>query len=302
MQEQTQEQTQPQGQTQRRTRQRKRRQGRRPGRNAPPRLLVATALVALLTACGGAGGRGGGSGADSPDLPVAGTHWTIGAVTSDGVRSAAPDGARIDFGTDGTARGSTGCNAFASDVVLSGDTLTVSARDKSETACPEDAVRFETVWTKAFAGPLRGTLKGPRLTLTAPDGRYVLELTAEPAAPLRGTTWRIDGLVSGATVSSLPGDSGTKARLVIGEDGRVTGNLGCNNFSATARTAGGTLTVEGPVATTRMMCTGLRMRLETRLYELLGGPLTYRLDHRVLTLTDASGEGLTATAAKPGDR
>ncbi|MFJ9430632.1 META domain-containing protein [Streptomyces sp. NPDC101490] len=295
-----------QKQTQRQKRQQKRPHERKPGRNAPPRLLVATALVALLTACGGAGGRGSGpgsgSGADTPDLPVAGTHWTIGAVTSDGVRSAAPDGARIDFGTDGTARGSTGCNAFASEVVLRGDTLTVSAREKSEKACPEDAVRFETVWTKAFTGPLRGTLKGQRLTLTAPDGRHVLELTAEPAAPLRGTTWRIDGLVSGATVSSLPGDSGAKARLVFGEDGRVTGNLGCNNFSATVRTDGGTLTVEGPMATTRMMCADPQMRLETRLYELLDGPLTYRLDHRALTLTDASGEGLTATAAQPGDR
>lgn len=60
---------------------------------------------------------------------------------------------------------------------------------------------------------------------------------------------------------------------------------------------GRTLTIEGPAATTRMMCTGPQMQLETKLYELLDGPLTYRLDHRSLTLTNASGEGLSATAA-----
>lgn len=46
-----------------------------------------------------------------------------------------------------------------------------------------------------------------------------------------------------------------------------------------------------------MMCTGPQMQLETQLYELLDGPLTYRLDHRTLTLTDAGGKGLGAKAA-----
>ncbi|MFE5548675.1 META domain-containing protein [Streptomyces sp. NPDC056534] len=265
----------------------------------------AAALALFLAACGtegGSSGSGPGSGSDSlaPDLVVAGTHWTIGAVTVDGRRSAAPDGARVDFGADGRARGNSGCNTFGATVAVKGDTLTVSPQEITEMGCPGDRQRFEADLVKAFTGPLKGRQKGEALTLTSPDGRNGLELAAEPDVPLRGTTWKIDGLVSGGTASSLAPGTGGKARLVIGADGRVSGNLGCNNFGATARVEGKKLMVEGPAATTRMMCTGTQMQLETQLYEILDGPLTYRLDHRTLTLTDARGEGLTATAAPAG--
>ncbi|MFF0555956.1 META domain-containing protein [Streptomyces sp. NPDC004266] len=266
------------------------------------RALAVLVPLLLLTACGTGGGEGGGAGAGEPDLPVAGTHWTVDAVTVDGRRSAAPDGARVDF-EDGRARGNSGCNTFDAGVVVRGDTLTVSQDGVTEIGCPADRQRFEKELLKAFSGPLKGTLKGAGLRLASADGRNGVELTAEEEAPLRGTTWKVDGLVSGSgdgdTASSLPAGSGTKARFVVGADGRITGNLGCNDFSATARVdeKARTLTVEGPAATTRMMCTSPQMKLETKLYELLDGPLGYRLNHRTLTLTDASGEGLTATAA-----
>ncbi|MFJ7987898.1 META domain-containing protein [Streptomyces sp. NPDC096351] len=265
----------------------------------------AAAVALFLAACGtegGSSGSGPGSGSDSlaPDLVVAGTHWTIGAVTVDGRRSAAPDGARVEFGTDGRAGGNSGCNSFGATVAVKGDTLTVSPKEITKIGCPEDLARFEKDLVKAFDGRLKGRQQGETLTLASADGRNGLELTAETALPLRGTTWKIDGLVSGGTASSLTPGTGGKARLVIGADGRISGNLGCNDFGATARVEGKKLTVEGPAATTRMMCTGTQMQLETQLYEILDGPLTYRLDHRKLTLTDARGEGLTATAAPVG--
>ncbi|WP_370413956.1 META domain-containing protein [Streptomyces fradiae] len=274
-----------------------------------PRVLAGTAgtafalLLLSLSACGTGQGTGPGAAAGSPDLPVAGTSWTIAAATVDGVRSVAPAGAQLDFEKNGQAHGTSGCNGFGADVAVKGDTLTVSPGPVTAIGCPDDRQRFETALLKAFTGELKGKQSGTSLVLASADGRNSVELTAEPDAPLLGTTWKVDGLVSGGddgegTASSLPAGSGTKARLVLGADGRATGNLGCNNFSAAVRVdeKARTLTVEGPAATTRMICTGPQMALETRLYELLDGPLSYRLNHRTLTLTDASGEGLTATA------
>ncbi|MBB4982604.1 MULTISPECIES: META domain-containing protein [Streptomyces] len=260
-----------------------------------PRAHAVLVPLLLLTACGTGGGAG--SGAGEPDLPVAGTYWTVDAVTVDGVRSVAPDGARVDFGEKDFVGGNAGCNTFGAPVLLRGDTLTVTQAEVTGMACSGDRGRFETEFLKVFSGPLKGTMKGDGLRLASADGRNSVELTTESAVPLRGTTWKIDGLVSKDTASSLPAGSGAKARFTVGADGRVTGNLGCNNFSAHARVdeKARTLTVEGPAATTRMICTPPQMTLETRLYELLDGPLTYRLNHRTLTLTDASGEGLTAT-------
>ncbi|MFC8289889.1 META domain-containing protein [Streptomyces sp. NPDC057242] len=265
-------------------------------------VLVPLLPALLLTACGTEGGQGSGSGAGtvSPDLPLTGTHWTVDEVTVDGSASDAPRDARVAFGKDGRVTGSGGCNTFNATVAVKGDTLTASPGPMTEIACSDDRMRFEKELVEAFSGELKGTLKNDTLTLTSPDGRNVLALTAERPVPLRGTAWKVDGLLSGKTASSLPAGSEGKARIVLGEDGKVTGNLGCNNFSATAKTDGTTLTVEGPAATTRMMCTGPQMKLETKLYELLDGPLTYRVDHRTLTLTDASGEGLTATAEPAG--
>ncbi|SEC91724.1 META domain-containing protein [Streptomyces sp. TLI_105] len=263
-----------------------------------PRALVVLVPLLLLTACGTEGGAGSGAGAGEPDLPVAGTHWTVDAVTVDGVRSVAPGGAHVDFEKDGDAGGNGGCNTFGARVQVRGDTLTVGPTEVTGMACSGDRGRFETEFLKVFSGALKGTTKGDGLRLASADGRNSVELTAEEEVPLRGTTWKVDGLVSGGTASSLPAGSGTKARIVLGADGRATGNLGCNNFSAAVRVdeKARTLTVEGPAATTRMICTPPQMTLETRLYELLDGPLTYRLNHRTLTLTDASGEGFTATA------
>ncbi|MFE0641069.1 META domain-containing protein [Streptomyces sp. NPDC058877] len=266
----------------------------------PRARAVLLPLLLLLSACGTEGGAGSAGGdLASPDLPVVGTHWTVDAVTVDGRRSVAPAGARIDV-EEGRVRGNSGCNAFGGSVAVRGDVLTVSSVEATEIGCSAERQRFEAELLKAFSGPLKGSLKGGALRLASPDGRNELELTAEPAAPLTGTTWKIDGLLSGdgETVSSLPADSGAKAKLVVGADGRVTGNLGCNDFSASVRIDGAarTLTVEGPAATTRMICTGPQMELETKLYELLDGPLDYRLNHRTLTLTDGSGRGLTATA------
>ncbi|MEU5214605.1 META domain-containing protein [Streptomyces sp. NPDC020807] len=262
-------------------------------------LAALVPLALLLAACGTESGSGAApAGTLDPGLSVAGTHWTVDAVTVDGRRSTAPagGGAGVAFGEDGKARGNTGCNRFGATVAVDGDTLTVTREEITAIGCSGDRQRFEEAFVAAFSGPLKGTVKGERLTLVSADGTKGLDLTAEPDAPLRGTTWKIDSLVSGDTASSLPEGSGAKAKFTIGEDGRVSGNLGCNNFSAAARVDGTTLTIDGPAATTRMICTPPQMELETRLYELLDGPLTYRLNHRTLTLTDGSGAGLGAGA------
>ncbi|MGO4635513.1 META domain-containing protein [Streptomyces sp. 2RAF24] len=260
-----------------------------------PRVFAALVPLLFLAACGSQQGAGPGAGTVTPGLPVEGTDWTIGAVTVDGARSAAPPGARVAFTEDGRARGNSGCNTFGAAVAVDGTTLTVAPSEVTEIGCPADLHRFETALLKAFDGRLKGELKGKELTLTSPDGRRVVELTAEPDAPLVGTTWTVDALLSGKTAASLPAGSEGKAKLTFGKDGRLTGSLGCNRVTAPARISGGTITL-GAIATTRMICTGPQMDLETKLYEALDGPLGYRLDHRTLTVTDADGQGFTATA------
>ncbi|MFF5974839.1 META domain-containing protein [Streptomyces sp. NPDC012769] len=265
-----------------------------------PRTLTAVLTVsalALLTACGTEAGTGPGAGGDpdTPDLPVAGSHWTIAAVTVDGTRSVAPPGARLEIEKNGRARGNTGCNNFGAAVAVNGDTLTVSTHEVTMIGCPADRDRFERALLRAFTGRLTGKLQEEGLTLASSDGRNTLELVTETGASLAGPTWTVDALLTGDTSASLPAGSEGKAKLAFGKDGRLSGSLGCNRVSAPAKITEKTITL-GAIAATRMICTGPQMELETKLYEALDGPLTYRVDHRTLTVTDADGQGFTARA------
>lgn len=265
-----------------------------------PRTTAAAALVPLLglalAACGTERGTAGpGAGTLAPDLPVTGVHWSFDSVTVDGRKTQAPAGAHVEIDEGGRAKGNSGCNHFGGAVALDGDTLKVSLGETTEMGCPADLRNFETTLHKAFSGTLKGKLDGERLTLTAPDGSTTLVLTSEPPAPLNGTTWTVDSLLSGQSAASLPAGSEGKAHFVIDKDGKVRGSLGCNRFSTTAEFSGRTVTF-GEITTTRMMCTGPEMELETQLYEVFGGSATYELRHRALSMTNAEGKGFGATA------
>ncbi|MEU6877745.1 META domain-containing protein [Streptomyces sp. NPDC046712] len=268
-----------------------------------PRITAATTAVAsllLLAACGTEkAGSDPGAGTVSPDLPVTGVHWSVDSLTVDGRKTPAPAGTFVEIDKTGRAKGNSGCNHFGGTVAVEGDTLKVALGETTEMAC--EAMDFERAFHKAFTGSLKAKLTGDSLTLTAPDGATSLALSSEPPAPLNGTTWTVDSLLSGDTATSLPKGSEGKAHFVIDKDGRVGGNLGCNRFTASAKVTEKTLTVTGPVATTRMICSGPQMDLETKLYELLDGPLSYELRHRTLTLTGADGEGFAATAKPTAD-
>ncbi|MGW6568506.1 META domain-containing protein [Streptomyces sp. NPDC054975] len=262
------------------------------------RTTAATAVLAslvVLSACGTQkSGSDPGAGTVAPDVPVTGAHWSFDTVTVAGKESKAPDGAHIEIATNGQASGNSGCNGFGAEVSVQGDTVTVKQGQGTEMACPGERGAFEAVLQKALAGSMKARLDGDRLTLTSPDGKNVVALTSEPPAPLQGTTWTVDSLLSGGTAASVPKGSEGKATFVIDKDGKVRGNLGCNRFTATAKVTAKTLTVTGPVVTTRMICSSAQMELETKLHELLDGPLSYELRHRTVSLTGPDGEGFAA--------
>ncbi|MFF8610091.1 META domain-containing protein [Streptomyces sp. NPDC015346] len=267
-----------------------------------PRITTAATVLAsllALAACGTekAGDRPG-SDTLAPDVPVTGVHWSFDSVTVAGKTTPAPAGAHVEIGKDGRAKGNSGCNHFGAAVAVNGDTLTVSMAETTEMGCPADLAGFETTLHKAFSGPLKAKLDGDRLTLTAPDGRTTVALTSEPAAPLNGTTWTVDSLLSGESAASLPQGSEGKAHFVIDKNGKVRGSLGCNRFSTTAKVSGRTIDF-GEITTTRMMCSGPEMKLETELYEVFGGSVTYELRHRGLSLTTPDGKGFAAVAKSP---
>lgn len=263
--------------------------------------IPVTALAILaLAACGTESGSGSGAGGDgdgsvTTDLPLTGVHWSVDSVTVDGKKSAAPDGAHVEITSKGRAQGNYGCNHFGADVKVDGDTITVSPGEMTEMGCAKDIQGFENALRTAFSGKLKAKIADEKLTLTTEKGDSIA-LTSERPAPLVGTKWTVNSLLSGETASSLPPGTEKNAYLTFGKDGSVRGGLGCNTFTSTAKISGSTITFDR-LATTRRMCAGTAMTLENHLRGVLDGKVTYKLQHRGLTLTAADGKGLAATAA-----
>ncbi|MCX4824147.1 META domain-containing protein [Streptomyces sp. NBC_01142] len=261
--------------------------------------VTALALLALA-ACGTESGSGSGDGGDgggsvTTDLPVTGVHWSVDSVTVDGRKSAAPAGANVEITTKGRAQGNYGCNHFGADVDVKGDTITVGPGEMTEMGCAKKIQGFEDALRAAFSGKLKARLTDGKLTLTTEKGDAIA-LTAERPSPLVGTKWSVNSLLSDETATSLPAGTEKKAHLTFGKDGAVRGNLGCNNFTSTAKVSGSSVTF-GRIASTRKLCPGPEMDLEREVLKVLKGTVTYELQHRGLSLTAANGKGLAAMAA-----
>ena len=194
-----------------------------------------------------------------------------------------------EFGADA------GCNLLGGGYRLFEGRLEVGQLSTTEMGC--DPARHEQdEWLAAFLGtrPLV-TLDGPNLKLQT--GATTIELldreVAQPDRPLVGTTWLLDGLVSGEAVSSVP--AGVQASLVIQPGGGVMLQAGCNQGSAQAAVGEGTVELSG-IALTRMACPGPQSDVERAVLEVLGaGPLQYEIEAGRLTL-NAGEQGLVFRA------
>ena len=76
---------------------------------------------------------------------------------------------------------------------------------------------------------------------------------ANPDLPLEGTTWNVEGLITGDAVS-IAARRRPRADGCVLEDGTVTVDTGCNTGTGGYELGDGEITF-GPIATTRMACT-----------------------------------------------
>jgi heat shock protein HslJ len=107
----------------------------------------------------------------------------------------------------------------------------------------------------------------------------------EPAGPaLEGTTWNLTSIPS----AEIPGDAVPSALF---QDGKVSGNGGCNTYGGSYETSGEDLTF-GPIASTMMACEPPQMELETAYLAALGQTASYAIDGEELALSDADGHEL----------
>lgn len=262
-------------------------------------LAAATAalFVPFVAACGseqagaGAGADAGRASAGSAtagtrEQSLTGIRWNVDSVTVDGTTHRATSDAYMILTEGGGVEGSYGCNSFRGDTALEGDRVRLDGLKSTAVACDGPGRDFEHALLNAFTdGSPRAEVKDGRLTLTSEDGDTVRFSEGGEDTPLYGTKWRI-----------VSPDSAGRAHLTFDEkESTVFGSLGCNQVNADATVRDGHITVGTPV-TTRMVCEDSLMKTEKRLLRLFDATLSYRVDHRTMTLTSENGTTVHAFA------
>ena len=109
---------------------------------------------------------------------------------------------------------------------------------------------------------------------------------------LMGRTWIVQD-IEGTGALAEP-----QAVLVFAANGRFRGHTGCNAMMGQVRLSGDTITIPGPVGTTRMACTNDgAMDQERRFTETLARAARWAMDGEKLHIYDANNKPILQFAA-----
>ncbi|WP_146078070.1 META domain-containing protein [Subtercola sp. Z020] len=185
---------------------------------------------------------------DAPQYTPATTSTLPGTwIVADTYNS--PDQPFLTFEHDGTWTGSDGCNgAEGTWSMTSAGVLTTTAGPTTQIYCDGEQLPFYLIDSES------ARFDGTDLTLVGHDGSDLVKVhkrASTEKAVARGTT-----VVVGLWTNTEPGRE-RLLRLTMNDDGTVSGNDGCNNFTTTWRFAEDGSVSFGKLAITGRTCEGV---------------------------------------------
>ena len=234
---------------------------------------------------------------------VEGTLWTLASYLSGEGKTIAvlPETEVTIELKDGQSSGSGGCNKYFGAYAADGSSLTFGVMGSTMMACLPPVSDQEIQYLSALSTAASYEIVDGKLQMASGEGEIVLTYAVLEPMPLAGTTWRLTGYNNGkgGFASVL---SGSEVLALFGDDGRVTGSAGCNNYFASYEVAGETLLV-GPAGSTRMMCAEPEgvMDQEAAYLATLGSAATYQIKGDSLQVWDADGSRMLSYEAVTED-
>jgi heat shock protein HslJ len=162
----------------------------------------------------------------------------------------------------------------------------------SEQVCPSITTTYEM---RVLMRDGSTTIREVTINVTpaAPTATPVPAPTATPAPapdPLAGTRWEVVNYNNGrgAVVTLVPD---TRISMDFGTDGQVTGRAGCNNYFASYRASGASITI-GPPGSTSMLCAEPEgvMDQEAEFLAALQSAATFHIDGNMLEMRSAADQ------------
>ena len=200
----------------------------------------------------------------------------------------------ITFGEDGQVSGNAGCNAFTGSYQIDGNRMTFGQLVTTRKMCskPEGVMETEQAFLKNLSHVTTFSVMGDTLTLYDKHGDRLLVFLPAETLSLTATPWRLQSFNNGkggmATTLST-----SKVTALFSEDGQVSGNAGCNDYSGPYQVEDDKITI-GPLVATEMYCQEPADVMETEQIFLknLGNSASFTISHGELTLFDKEGSRL----------
>ncbi len=267
--------------------------------------VIAAAVLAVLLA-NGCFAEG-----DTPNGGLVGTEWRVSSIGGAATIAGAPP--TMAFGSDGSVRGTTGCNTYSATFLTDHEHLHIGALASTAIGCDaaraaqeaafEAALAGATTWRQADDASLHmtgaaelvaippaadGPSSGPSASAAAASGSGPAG-SAAAITDLGGTTWLLVQLGTTTDLALVVPDIG------FAEDGTVSGFAGCNTFTGSYTVTGSALSL-GPLATTKIGCPGPASAVETDVLAGLAGVRAWSVgaDGRLVL------DGTTRLTFRPG--
>jgi heat shock protein HslJ/uncharacterized protein YraI len=223
----------------------------------------------------------------APSSGLSGTSWNL--TTLNGDLPIQGSAITLNFGADGIASGTDGCNQYSMGFAQDGNSLTFAQPGASTMmACQADIMQQASAYMLALATTTTFSANARQLTLQ--DGGQILATFAASSQNLSGTSWHVTSYNNGqeAVVSLIVG---TDITLNFGDDGSVSGNSGCNDFAAGYSASNGEISINMPASTMRFCADppGV-MEQETEFLAALTSAATYSVQGNQLQMRTADDQ------------
>jgi heat shock protein HslJ len=212
---------------------------------AAPTTAPATAVVATVEAAK----------ETQSQFALSGTEWQLESTGGPADSSPAPAGANLTLGFgDYRYAGFSGCNWFQGMFSAKGNELVLEPPAKSLGGCVSkpEAQKMQSSYLTALANTVSYAVEEGKLVLFAAAQQRMMTMVPLEAVPFEGTTWELMFYPSADAVDAVPVLPGAAITARF-DGGKLTGNAGCNNYSADYKRDGTRLTL-GAVTVTEQMC------------------------------------------------
>jgi heat shock protein HslJ len=220
--------------------------------------------------------------------PILGTWAWQRTEYSDGsvLQSADPSKYTVTFRPDGRAVIQADCNTGSAGYTVDGASLTLQPAAVTLVGCPPGSQ--DSVFLRDLSQVATFVFDGHLLVLNLRFDSGNMIFSPVTPASLTGGTWRVTGVNNGreAVVSVLPE---TQLTAVFGDDGRVSGDTGCNMYSGSYMVSGPNISF-GPMITTRRACLSEAANTQEQAFlTALAATTTFEVQGDRLTLRDEGG-------------